>query len=144
MYDLHETFPDIAGVQIVKAEWKVNAPAPNAPATTAAAKTVAATAPVAKTQLTPIARLTVKATADQDDQLKLLEAALKNSKHWRWIRSDLVTNERNTRSYELDVLPLKPEDYRSVISIGSNVTATEGSANTNRNRRFRPAGGGRP
>lgn len=144
IYDLHESFPDIAGVQIVKAEWKVNAPAPNSPGAAAAAKNAAATAPAAKTQVMPIARLTIKATAEQDDQLKVLETALKNSKHWRWIRSDLVTNERNTRSFELDVLPLKPEDYRSVITIGSNVTATEGSATTNRNRRFRPAGGGRP
>jgi hypothetical protein len=143
IYDLHETFPDIAGVQIVKAEWKVNAPT-NVPAAGAAMKNAAASqSQASKTQLKPVARLSVKATAEQEGQLKTLETALKNSRHWRWVRSDLASNERNTITYELDVLPMKPEDYRGVITVGENVTATEGSTNTNRNRRFRPVGGGR-
>jgi hypothetical protein len=146
IYDLHETFPDVAGVQIVKAEWKVIAPTTNAPAgaATPASKNAAATTPAAKTQLKPIATLSVKATADQEDQLKAMEAALKNSRHWRLTRTDVSNTERNTRTYELGVLPMKPEDYRSVITVGANVTATEGSTTTNRNRRLRPIGGGRP
>jgi hypothetical protein len=88
----------------------------------------------------------VKASAENEQQLKTLEAALKDHNHWNWVKTDLVPQEANTRVYELNVLPLKPEDYRSVIAIGSNVTAPEGTQ-TNRpgNRRgFRPTGGSRP
>lgn len=151
IYDLIENFPDVAGVQVVKAEWKVIA-APAAAPTTVFAQAGAkpgstpAPAPPKAATIKPVARVAIKATAEQEDQLKSLETALRNSKHWRWIKSDLVPQEKNTRIYELDVLPLKPEDYRSVITVGNNVTATEGST-SNRpgtRRTFRPAGGGRP
>ncbi len=162
IYNLVEVFPDVAGVQITKAEWRTITPstapglggagaasAANTPSKFTASK-VTSTAPVAaaslKTQpIKPVAKLTVKATAENEQQLKSLETALRDSRYWKWVKSDLVTQEANTRIYELDVLPLKPEDYRSVIAIGSNVTAPEG-AQTNRpgtRRGFRPTGGGR-
>ncbi len=157
IYDLVETFPDVAGVQITKAEWRTIAPVTTPGGAAAAAppkytvgKAPNSTAPVAaapKNQpIKPVAKLTVKATAENEQQLKSLEAALKDHNHWKWTKTDLVTQEANTRIIELDVLPLRPEDYRSVITIGSNITAPEGTQ-TNRpgNRRgFRPTGGGRP
>ena len=99
----------------------------------------------------PVARLILKAQAEQESQLKVLEQALKNSRHWKWIKSDPVPPERaekekNAVVYELDVLPLRPEDYRTVITVGNNVTSTDGSS-TNRpgsRRTVRPAGGSRP
>jgi hypothetical protein len=143
-------------VQITKAEWRTIAPvvtpgaaAAAAPAKYTVSKAPNATAPVAaapKAQpIKAVAKLTVKATAENEQQLKTLEAALKNSSHWKWVKSDLVTQEANTRIIELDVLPLKPEDYRSVITVGSNVTAPEGTQTNRpgRGRGFRPTGGGR-
>lgn len=143
IYDLIDIFPDMAGVQIVKAEWKSLAPSAASPGSQIAGKT-AASQPAAKTaSIKPIARLTLKATAEQDSQLKILQAALRDSRHWKWIKSDLVPQERNTMVYELEVLPLRPEDYRDVITIGNNVTATEGQTNTRQRpgRGFRPTGG---
>lgn len=154
LYDLIETFPDVAGVQVVKAEWKTNETTTRGPVLQqppAASKTTGPvgtnTAAVPKNiPIKPIARFTVKATAEQEDQLKTLQTALKNSKHWTWVKSESVPNERNTMVFELDVVPLKPEEYRSVITVGANITSTDGSS-TNRpgtRRGFRPAGGGRP
>lgn len=157
IYDLVESFPDVAGVQITKAEWRTIAPTTTPGAAGAAAappkytvsKAPNATAPVAaapKTQpIKPVAKLTVKATAENEQQLKSLETAPRDSRHWKWTKTDVVTQDANSRIYELDVLPLKPEDYRTVITVGSNVTAPEGTQ-TNRpgaRRGFRPTGGGR-
>lgn len=151
IYDLMEIFPDVAGVQIVKAEWKATAAPTTAPVSNfpvAGAKTApgAGTAQPPKTTVVkPIARLSVRATAEKEDDLKALETALRSSKHWKWVKSDLVMNEKNTRIYELDVTPWKPDDYRTVITIGSNTTSTESTTNTRPGqRRLRPTGGGRP
>lgn len=144
IYDLIDIFPDMAGVQIVKAEWKSLATAAGAPGANPVPGKTVASQPAAKTaSIKPIARLTLKATAEQDAQLKILQAALRDSRHWKWIKSDLVPQERNTMVYELEVLPLRPEDYRDVITIGNNITATEGQSNTRQRpgRGFRPTGG---
>ncbi len=123
IYDLVETFPDIAGVQITKAEWRTIAPVATPGGAAAAAappkynvsKAPNSAAPVAAAPknlpIKPIAKLTVKASAENEQQLKSLEAALKDHNHWNWVKTDLVPQEANTRVYELNVLPLKPEDY---------------------------------
>ncbi|HMP17818.1 MAG TPA: hypothetical protein PKD72_12395, partial [Gemmatales bacterium] len=159
LYELVNTFPDIAGVQITKAEWRSISPGNTPGSGTAAASSrftssktgpmgtapSQAQAPAKATPIKPVAKLTVKATAENDAQLKNLEASLRNSSHWKWVKSDLVPQETNTRIYELDVLPLKPEEYRNIITIGTNVTAPE-SSQSNRpgtRRTFRTTGGGR-
>lgn len=151
IYELTEIFPDIAGVQIINADWKAVAPPTAGPGVLAAAPTKSGTAAAAPalaktTSQKPIARLVIKATAEQEDQLKNLERALKDSNHWKWIKTDPVPQEKNTVVYELDVKPARPEDFKSVIALGNNVTSTD-SSTTNRpgaRRGFRPIGGGRP
>lgn len=151
IYDLIESFPDIPGVQIIKAEWKsitpttTPAPAPSgvagktaAPTSTGFGKTI---------PVKPVAKLVVKATAEEEDQLNTLQTALKNSKHWNWVKFEVVPQEKNTKIFELDVLPLKPEDYRATIALGNNLSATGDGSGSNRrgpNRGFRPTQGGRP
>lgn len=152
IYDLIETFPDLAGVQIVQAEWKSIAsttPSGSAPlaapgkavTTTAAPGAIGKTAPVK-----PVAKLIIKATAEDEEHLNVLQTALRNSKHWKWVKFEVSAQEKNTKIFELEVLPLKPEDYRATIALGNNVTATgEGTSNRPGARRgFRPPAGGRP
>ena len=95
----------------------------------------------------PVARLVLKAQAEDEEQLNALQKALKDSSHWRWVKFEVVAQEKNTKIFELDVLPLKPEDYRATIAAGKNVSATGEGSNSNRpgNRRgFRPPSGSRP
>jgi tetrahydromethanopterin S-methyltransferase subunit B len=158
IYDLIESFPDISGVQIVKAEWKsIASSTPAGPAALAAPgkstipmpNGIAKTSAIhtqANTPVNPVARLVIKATADEEDQLTALHTALKNSRHWKLLKFEVVPQEKNTKIFELNVLPLKPEEYRTVIALGNNVTAT-GVGDSNRpgaRRGFRPATGGRP
>lgn len=152
IYDLVESFPDVAGVQIIKAEWKTNAAtsttASTGPTSLPGKTAVPSTVGFGKTvPVKPIARLIVKATAEEEDQLNALQSALKNSKHWKWVKFEVVPQEKNTKIFELDVLPLKPEDYRATIALGNNVSATGDGSGSNRrgpNRGFRPTTGGRP
>jgi Tfp pilus assembly PilM family ATPase len=152
IYDLIESFPDVPGVQIIKAEWKANAAAPTTPGPAPMAVPGKTAAPAANTfsktaPVKPVARLLVKATAEEEDQLNALQTALKNSKHWKWVKFEVVPQEKNTKIFELDVLPLKPEDYRATIALGNNISATGDGSGSNRrgpNRGFRPTTGGRP
>ncbi|HQR07784.1 MAG TPA: hypothetical protein PLN21_13235 [Gemmatales bacterium] len=151
IYDLIETFPDVPGVQIIKAEWKANAATPTAgpaPMSVVGKTAAPATNGFGKTTpVKPVARLVVKATAEEEDQLNALQTALRNSKHWKWVKFEVVPQEKNTKIFELDVLPLKPEDYRATIALGNNVSATGDGTGSNRrgpNRGFRPTPGGRP
>ena len=148
LYDLVATFPDVPGVQITHAEWKTNAPAPGSAAAAAAAAAITkpgapmkpVAAPTARQALKPIARLTIKATAENEEQLRLLEAALRDGKHWKFVKFDPDPREKNTRSFDLDILPLSPADYAAVIQPGKNVTATGDGQQQNTRRRpgFRP------
>jgi len=76
-----------------------------------------------KAPIKPVARLILRAQAEDEEQLNALQTALKDSSHWRWVKYEPVATEKNTRIFELDVLPLKPEDYRTTIALGKNVTA---------------------
>ncbi|MFT3879741.1 MAG: hypothetical protein QM703_08780 [Gemmatales bacterium] len=150
IYDLIESFPDVAGVQVVKAEWKSATTPTTGPAPAALPGKSAVPTPNTfgkAVPVKPVARLLVKATAEEEEQLNALQTALKNSKHWKWVKFEVVPTEKNTKIFELDVLPLKPEDYRSTIALGNNVSATGDGSGSNRrgpNRGFRPATGGRP
>jgi len=137
LYDLAATFPDMAGVQIVSAEWKRLPPAgstPGAPAKPAppAKPTGPAPRPVAAR---PVARMTIKATADQESSLRQLEEALRDSLHWKYVKTELVPQDSKSRVYELDIPAMTPAEYASVITPGKNVTASGNGQTTNTPRR---------
>lgn len=153
IYDLIEEFPDVAGVQITKAEWKSLAsttpagPAPMVVPGKTGTPSSNSNGNPKSTAVKPVARLVLRAQAEDEEQLNALQKALKDSSHWRWVKFEVVAQEKNTKIFELDVLPLKPEDYRATIAVGRNVSATGEGSNSNRpgNRRgFRPPTGSRP
>jgi hypothetical protein len=148
IYDLIAAFPDVGGMQIVKYDWSpISTLTQLGPA--ANSKFAKTTAPAAAKAINrPVATLVLEAVSeDPDRQFPELKKVLDEGKHWRLAKSDLVPGDRNRIKITLEVLPIKPGEYTSLVAPGNFTTAKGGDSQpTNRRGRGRitPPTGGRP